>query len=65
MKYIILLIILLESFNAQDMFGKNIRYVDAKALTIVNKTQSVGPELQRLNIKDYPQLSKKLKKYFS
>ena len=65
MKYIILLIILLESFNAQDMFGKNIRYVDAKALTIVNKTQSVGPELQRFNIKDYPQLSKILKKFFS
>lgn len=65
MKYIVLLSILVCSLNIQGMEGKNLKYVDAKELTIVNKTQDGGPELQRLDVKRYPQLSKKLKEYFS
>lgn len=44
---------------------KKLKYIDAEELTIVNKTQPVGPKLQRLDVERYPQLSKKLKEYFS
>lgn len=43
---------------------KKLKYIDAEELTIVNKTQPVGPKLQRLDVERYPQLSKKLKEYF-
>lgn len=65
MKYIILLIMLCWGLDVQGGTGKKLKYIDAEELTIVNKTQPVGPKLQRLDVERYPQLSKKLKEYFS
>ncbi len=63
-KVLALLVLVSVSLHAWSEGRKDLRYVDASTLEIVNKPQPDGPRLQRVDTDKYPDLTPTVRKYY-
>ena len=63
-KLLALLTLVCVSFNVSGAGAKELKYIDASTLTILNKPQPDGPRLSRLDTDKYPDFTPTVRKYY-